>query len=150
MFFDDIGKTLADLLEPAAVGQTKITTSVPKGKGALEGLEIEVDVNKQAHAIAVDLKHALDMPMDGVRVIARGIIAAESAEIDRERRAFGGIGRGGGKSRARYVERDDRGEVCPRFRRCDRKQRVVRWERHRRERVFARSTTTRLSAPRPP
>ena len=72
MFFDDIGKTLADLLEPAAVGQTKITTSVPKGKGALEGLEIEVDVNKQAHAIAVDLKHALDMPMDGVRVIARG------------------------------------------------------------------------------
>ena len=69
-YFEALGEALRDLLEPAAVGATKVTTKGPKNS-ALADADVTVDVNGAARAIAVDAKQTFELPIDGVKLVAK-------------------------------------------------------------------------------
>ena len=116
-YFEALGEALRDLLEPAAVGATKVTTKGPKNS-ALADADVTVDVNGAARAIAVDAKQTFELPIDGVKLVAKANhhgdlsadVAASGLGAERTRRGGGGLGAG-------HRERDDRGEARDRFRR---------------------------------
>lgn len=77
MYFEDIAQQLRDLLKPADVGATKVTTKAQDG-----AMDIEVDVNSANHTLAGSVGRRIDL-IDGVTLTAKGTHAAElSADVE--------------------------------------------------------------------
>ena len=77
MYFEDIAQQLRDLMKPADVGATKVTTKAQDG-----AMDIEVDVNSANHTLAGSVGRRIDL-IDGVTLTAKGTHAAElSADVE--------------------------------------------------------------------
>ena len=80
MFFEDLTRDLASVLEPAAVAVTTIAATGRKDS-ALAGVDVAIDVDERAKALDVRVGRTFELPVDGVTITAktnqRGDVSAD-------------------------------------------------------------------------